>query len=249
MGGTKSKTTNEVFTDIAFKVVQRGVSSCVQAATQSQVMEVKRTRGDVHIKGVDMRQSMSVDMKCALSSDMQSRVQAEIINQIQQYADAQGVALLSGLGSTKAEVESRIETIFDTYVEQETIQESVMQNLQEQRLSVEDTRGNVIISNVSMEQSAEIVAEAIMTAAGYSEAIAEIADIVDQTAKAKEEGPLDSLFKMIGGIVNSWVFMIVGIVLVAALVIIFLFKYLFTTETGAALVTGTMKIAEAKAGL
>ena len=248
MGGTQSKTTSEILTEIAINVTQENIARCIQAATQDQLIEVHRVAGDVTISGTTMEQGMSVDMQCTMSSEMQSDLQAKIAAAVSQYANAEGIALLSALGSTEATVENDIAGIFDAHVRQTNLQEAVQQSMQKQGVIVTDVGGNAVIRNVSMKQTMEVMAKAIITSSGYTSAIADISNKIDQSAKAKETGPLDSLFKMIGNITTGWFIMIIGIVLVGGLILIFFLKYLFTTETGAALVASTTEMAKSQLG-
>lgn len=191
-----------------------------------------------------MKQGMSVDMSCALSNQMQANLQGQIASEIAQYAQSQGIAMLSALGRTLSEAETNITQIFQARAKQTNLQEAVMQNLQQQEISVGQTGGNVVIKSITMEQSAEVVAQAIISSSGIAEAISDIANKIDQKAETEETGPLDTFFGMIKSVVSSYVFMVVGIVVVAGLIMIFFVKYLFTTETGALLIKEGADIAK-----
>lgn len=242
--GTQSKSTTDVLTSIALDVAQKNISRCVQAATQEQMIAVENVVGNVEISGVSLKQGMSVNMQCAMSSSMQSDIQSQIANQFTQQAKAEGIALLSALGRTDAEVQTNVRQIFQAHVDQTTLQESVMQALQKQAITVHTVGGSAIISNVTMEQSAEMVATATINSTGYTSAITEIANKVDQSTESKETGPLDTFFTMVKSAISSWIFMLVGLALIGGIILIVFLRYLFTTETGAQLVKSGTEIAQ-----
>lgn len=236
MGGTESKSTVEILNSISIDVVQQAISRCVQSATQQQLISARNVAGDVTIEGTSMKQGSTVNMSCAMSASMQSDIQQKVANAIAQYAETEGVALLSALGSTRSEAATNIASIFSTRVEQTTLQENVQQTLNSQTIEATDIGGKLVIRNTTMEQTISMVADAIINSSGYSSAISEIANKIDQTTKAKETGPLDTFFSMVGGLFSSWVMMVVGIIVVAGLCFIFFAKYLFTTDNGALLI-------------
>ena len=244
MGGTQSKTTVSSLTDIAMEVAQTNIARCVQAATQEQIIAVSKVAGDVTISGTTMSQTMSVNMSCALSNEMDSKIKGDIADEFAQYASTKGIAALSALGRTQAIAATNIEQIFSAKSSQSNLQEAVMQNLQRQKISATSIGGNLVITNTSMEQTAEVIAKAIISSTGYADTIATVANKIDQEGEAEEKGPFDTLFETIKGVVSSYIFMIIGIVVIAGLVVIFFLKYLFTTETGALLVEKGADIAK-----
>lgn len=241
-GGSRNRAT--VVADTAIEVMQRNIARCVTAATQEQLMEIRDVGGDVVIDGTSMMQASTVDMRCALSSQMQSDIQSEIAAKLSQYAESNGIALLSALGGSSADVETEIMNLFDASVEMSNLQEAVMQSLQSQRVVVGNVGGNVTIANTTMTQSLKMVAEAMVEYGGYSTAISQLQADIDQAAKTTDTGPLDSLFDTIKSSVNSWIFLVIGVALIGGIVLLFAMKYLFTTETGAALVADATAMAQ-----
>lgn len=230
------------------EAVQENMARCVQAATQEQLIAASRVAGDVTISGVSMKQGMNVNMQCLLGNDMQSAIQSDMASKIAQYAETNGIALLSALGSTAATAEAAIQQIFTAKTRQVNTQEAIMQNVQRQGIKANDIGGKLIISDITMAQTADVIAKAIVTSSGYASAISTIANAIDNKAAATETGPLDTLFAAIKDMVNSTMFMFVGLALVGGLVFIFFMKYLFTTDTGAMLVKSGTDIAAASLG-
>jgi lysine/ornithine N-monooxygenase len=248
MGGTQSKTTVDILTDIAMKVVQKNISKCIQTATQDQEIAARNVEEYVVIEGVSQEQSMSVNMQCALSNQMQSDIQSQIATQIAQYAESKGIALLSALGRTVSSAATNIKQLFEASVEQTNIQSAVMKSLNKQKISAVNVGKYVVLRNISQKQTLTMTASAIITSTGYAQTISDIAETMDQATDAEETGPLDTLFNAITSTVAMWVFMVIGIVLVGGLVVIFFMKYLFTTDTGAALVKSGTEMAQSQLG-
>lgn len=243
MGGTESKTTVNILTDICINVVQQNINNCVQAATQQQIIDASHASGDVVISGVNMTQGAYVNMDCVMTSTLQSSIQSDMANAIAQYAETQGIAVLSALGKTKSEAVTNIQQIFSANVTQTITQEAVMQSLQLQKIDASYSGRNVTITDVNMSQGLEMTAKAILQSAGYSKAISEVSNLIDQTAKAKEENPLQVFADMLKNIVTSWIFLIVGLAVTGAVVAIFFFRYLFTTPGGQLMITEGAKLA------
>lgn len=248
MGGTESKTTSAIVNEIAMDVAQESISRCIQSATQEQLIAIEGVSKDVVISGTKMRQGSSVNMQCVLSAEMQADIQSKIAQQIAQMAESKGIALLSALGRTKGEASTVIKQMFSASVKQSTVQETIMQTFQKQAITVANVGGKVVVKDTDMDQTLEMTAKAIISSSGYSKTISDIATAIDQSAATEETGPLDTLFSMIKGVASSWIFMILGIVVVGGLVFIFFMKYLFTTDTGAALVKSGTEIAQSQLG-
>ena len=246
MGGTQSKTTSEVLTKVTNEVIQEHIAECVTYASQSQQLAFKRIGGSVNIGSLTMRQSLAIDIECALSSETKNAINNDLVNKFKQEADAQGIGLISALGNTQAETETRMRQIINTSVSQKSTQ-SVKNNIEQSQVATfTDIGGGVTISDATFEQTLEATAKAIINAGGYSQAITKVSNAIDQTAKAKEENPLSPLFDMISSAMQSGMMLIIGVIMVVALVAIFFMKYLFTSEAGAALLSEGTSIAKSK---
>jgi len=226
MGGTTSKSTSDVLTELCINATQESVASCVQAATQEQRIAAQNIKGDVTISGTTMSQSMAVNMSCVLSADTQNTIQQNIANQIVQYAKSEGVALLSALGKSSSEAVANVKSIFTANVKQSNLSQNVQQNIQKQSIDVATIEGTVVIKDIDMVQTADVIAKAIVSSAGYSSAISTVANALDQKTETKEVGPLDSFFSLIGSVASTWIYMIIGIVLIGGIIMIFFMTFM-----------------------
>jgi hypothetical protein len=250
MGGSSSKTTTDVVTDIAVKAVQKNISRCVVSATQEQLLSVKDVLGNVTISGVRMRQGASVNMNCVMEAVTQSAIQNSIANDIAQWAESQSVAVLGALGTSRSEAESNIRNQLMTSSIQDTTQEAFMQAIQKQGVEVAGVSGNVVIGDVSLDQSLEMVAKAMITGTAYSSVVNDVANKVAQTAKSEQSNPISQILDSIGGIVGkvlgSWTAIIIVVVIVIAVVLGLFIKYFFSSGAATQMIGVAGEIAEKK---
>lgn len=238
MGGTTSKNTLDVLNQIALDVAQSNTSRCVATATQQQIIEASNVAGDFILDGATLSQGVSINMDCLLRSDTQAKIQSEISTQIAQYADSQGQAMLSALGKTSAEAAANIKTLFSSSVKLDTLNESITKSLQVQTIRGVNIGGDMIVKNVTMSQTADVVAKALIQSSSYAEVINTVAQAIDQKSSAKEESPLQGLFDMISG--GMW--LVIGLVVAAAVVVVVFIRYFF--NSGAA--TETIRVIDSK---
>lgn len=230
MGGTTSKSTFQQLTDISTDVTTKTIMSCSTAATQNQMISLQNVKGDVNISGVNMNQGASINMSCIMSTDMQSQISTQVAAAIAQTAESKGQAVLSALGRTKSEAQTNIQTMIRnniTNVTQSDISASISQS---QSITAANVGGNVVIANVSMEQSAKIVAQALMSTSAYQVAINDSATKMDQSSKSTEENPVAGIIKSIGSAISSVMsapIMIIGGIILFIVLIIIIFKFVF----------------------
>lgn len=203
MGGTQSKNTASVINEIAVKVTMDSIMSCTTVATQSQLMELKNITGDVTISDVTMTMGTSLDVECIMEADKQNQINSQIANAIAQHAEAKGQAVLSALGNTKSEVVADIKNKLSNNIDANTRQELSAQIDQVQKVGVENVGGSVVIQDMSFEQSAQIVAKALMKTKAYSQVINETAAKIDQVTKTEEENPIAGIIDSIGGVIGQ----------------------------------------------
>lgn len=204
MGGTQSKNTATILNDIAVNVSMDSIMSCTVAATQSQLIELKNIEGDVTISDLSMLQGNSIDVNCIMESDKQNQISSSISNAIAQYAETKGQAALSALGNTKSQVATNINNRLTNSINANTKQELTAQVDQIQTIGVENVRGNVVIQNMSLEQSAQLVAKALMKTKTFSEVINETAAKIDQATKTEEKNPIAGIIDSLGGVVGKF---------------------------------------------
>lgn len=218
MGASHSTSTIKQLNDIAIAVANKSVQSCVNTAMQSQLIKIKGVKGDVKITGLSQRQGATVDMKCVFSSETQNKMQSDISQEITNYVKAKGGDLTSALGGTSAKQNTDIKNIFQTSVHNETVANQVSSTLQSQTLSAEDIDGSLIIADLSQDQTAGVVAEAIISSSQYSGVLNNIATAIDAHAESQGGGIFTSLFAMISSI---GMYIVYAMVLLVVLVVMF----------------------------
>jgi hypothetical protein len=219
MGGSSSKTTFESLTEVAINVANEQVQKCTSTASQSQVLQIKGTKGDVKIGGFSQRQAVSIDMKCAFDNNTQSNLQAKLAQEITQMAEAKGGDITAGFGNSSSEANTNIRNLFSTNINNSSLMAAVSSTMQEQKISVEDTDGNVIIADVEQDQTARNMAEVMMSNTQYSGVLHEIATKIDQKAKSQGGGIFTNMFDMIGGIFENLKGVILAIVIAIAVAV------------------------------
>ena len=220
-GSSGAHTTAQVLTEISTSVTQSTIQRYAQAATQAQLVSARNIKGDVSITNVSMKQGMAIDINRVTSSQTQSELQTALSNAIAGWAKSQGPAVMAALGGTAATASSNIKSIFKTSVDISTLQEEMLNSTQMQEVSAVDIDGSVVIANITLEQSASIIAKSMMESEAYATAIQKIANTIDQSAESKQTNPGSPL----ADVAMTWMWMIFGIVAVGGLVIIFVFKY------------------------
>lgn len=221
MGGTSSKSTIKQLNDIAMDVVNKNVQSCVGAAMQSQLIKIKGTKGDVSITGGKLRQGATVNMKCVFSTETQNKMQSQIAQEMSNFVKAKGGDITGGIKGTNTDQSMDIENIFKTSIHNETVSKQVASTLQEQTISVEDTDGSVVIADFDLEQTASIVAEAIVKSSQYSGVINNIASKLDAKAESEGGGIFSAIFGMFGGMGQMFMYGAALAVIIAVLVGLF----------------------------
>lgn len=224
MGGTQSKTTAELLTEACVNASMDSIMKCANSATQSQLISLNNIKGDVTISGTSFTQGASINMQCLMDSKKQAEISNAVSNAIVQSADSQGQAVLSALGNTKAEATSNITNKLTTNISSNTSIEVTNNISQNQAISAANIGGSVVIKDVQMNQSASIVAKALMQSTAYSSVINESATKMDQTSKSKETTIFSEIGKMLGNLISIPV-MIGGAILIVIILLILFFVY------------------------
>lgn len=226
IGGTSSKTTAQILNDIAVNATMNSIQSCATVASSNQMIALNNIKGNVTITGTTLSQGSSIDMSCVMHADKTADISNSVASAISQYADSQGQAVLSALGSTKAEATTNISNRFQNNINANTeldVNNNISQN---QSITAANVGGNVVIANVTLQQSSKIVAHSLMQSTAFASVINDSATKMDQSSKAKETTIIDSIvngiksfFTGIAGIITAGVvvFLLIGFVLVKLL--------------------------------
>lgn len=216
--GPSSKTTVEVLNDICTQVTMDTIMKCTAVATQEQMIALK-AKGDITISDVGMSQGVSINMNCVMQADKQNEIKDKVSAAITQNADSKGQAFLSLFGNTKADAIANIKNKLTNTVTANDELDFKTQLSQQQTISAE-AGGNIIMANISMDQSAKIAASALMKTATYSTVINESANKMDQKASSEDKNPIAEMIKAVGSIFSIPVLILGGIVLAVVLVFV-----------------------------
>jgi hypothetical protein len=188
----KSTTTIKQLNEVATEAITKNIQSCVVSATQDQLVKIQNTGGDVKIRSLNQKQGSTVDSKCLFSTKTQNDIQDQVAEKIDSVVKAKG-----GLFASNSKQNIDIKNLFKTSINNETVASQVSGTMQKQTVQIVDTDGSVIIGNMNQEQTAQVIAEAIINSGQYSEVLNGIATKIDAKAEAESSGIFGSLF---GGI-------------------------------------------------
>lgn len=217
--GVIARSTTDVLTEVAVNVVQRNIQECATNTQQLQEINIEYVAGDINLSGLTLRQQAAIDAECALRASRQNEIQNDVAEAITQELEAQGQGFLSLFGRTRTEAENTIRQFFTTNITQEDLQRTMTQISQIQRINIAGISGNVIIEGATLDQSARIVAEGIVSTEAYSGAINEISRQIDTVAETREENPLGFITDIVQGITGTTGLIIGGIILFIILLI------------------------------
>jgi len=195
MGGVSSKTTVDVLNEICTQVTMDSMMECSGVATQDQMIAFQNIKGDVTISNVNMSQGVAVDLTCLMTANKQSDIADKVAAAIGQNADSKGQAFLSLFGNTKADATSNLKNQIMNRLSATTTEELKAQINQQQAIVAANVGGTVVMRNVSMDQSAKMVASSLMKTATYSSVINESANKMDQKSSAEEKNPIAEMIK------------------------------------------------------
>lgn len=222
MGGTSSKSTVNILNKISVDASMRTVQSCSTSASQDQLIELE-TQGSVFITNVKLTQGTQINSKCIAQTQKQLELRNDISAAIAQFAEASGPAVLSALGSSRAEVETTIKNELPLALNMDTIQENITASLQRQKVKVK-TDGNIFVTNLTMEQTAKVWAEAMVSDEQFASSITKIAAKIDQKAEAETTDPIANLVGAITKGLGAAIMLpiIIGMVSIVAIIILVL---------------------------
>jgi hypothetical protein len=214
MGGTQSTSIVNSLTSACVNATQTSTAKCITTASQEQSIMLQAA-GDITVGDISQVQAVSVKSECLFSSQVQSDIQNAVANTLAQAAEAAGSGITSAIGGSSSNTFANIYTMISANVKQEQIQEAVNNTMQRQTVSI-NAGGNIIAGNISQEQTAKLIAKAIMNSEGYSKVINEVANQIDQSAKAKTTNPLADIIGSVGDLWGKPILYIVLAVIAVA---------------------------------
>ncbi len=220
MGGTQSKNTSEVLTEIGTDIAMESAMKCTSSATQQQLLEFGKIAGDFTLSDASFKQGASIDMQCMMDNSTQADIASKLGNQVAQVASSKGQAALSALGNTKSQVSSNIKNKIMNNISNTTTQEMINSINQTQKIGAQEVGGSVVIQNLDMDQSANIIAKGLMESESYNSVIQEAATAIDQASSTEETTIMDSIFGSFSKtmIASAIIAAVVGIVIIVFIV-------------------------------
>ncbi len=194
--GPKSKNTSQIINDTVNEVLTRNIMNCKTNMVASQRLVVEGSY--ITVDNVKMHQAYQLDASCFQDAQNVAKVQTEVENAIKQAAESQGIALLSALGGSQAEVDSRIRNSVKTAINTETIQDVVQNINMEQVLNI---RGeNAIVKDVTMEQLGDIVFKNTQAITNDIEALTALKTEAEQTTETTTTSPFQFLVDIVSSV-------------------------------------------------
>lgn len=213
MGGTESKTTIDILNEVALNVVSEQTNRCVTTSTQQQINEFSNIGGDLVIDGLNQKQYSTINATCLINNLQNTDVQQKLANELINKAETLGNILT--LGKNKAEAISNIKNKINVAVKNSITNESITSSYQVQGQKVQNIGGNVYFTNVSQEQSSELIAKNIIGSSQISSVINDIGNAVDQSASSKTKGLIDFSFdSLFNGISKTIIYSLIIIAIV-----------------------------------
>jgi len=198
MGPIQSKNFASIVNDVSAEIIVKNMQNCTGSVDQEQILT-----GSGWNLFSSQKQDASINLSCAANFKMDANIVNQITNEIQQRANAAGIALLS-VGGVKANTETEIRNRIATSITTEFVQQTVSRISQKQAIA-----WSGISVGASQRQSASNVQAALADSIASIGVGNSLGTLVDQRATAESKSPLDFL----AGIFKWWVILILVIVI------------------------------------
>lgn len=221
MGGSSSKASTTITTELVSKAITRNISNCTSNQTLTQTIKV---RGDGNIvKNVVQAQATKLSLDCAQDASNMTKMQQEVAAAIKQAAESQSVALLGVLGNSDSEVNTKIENLVKNDLTQETISNIILQTNLDQGIDVDGSYN--LVQNVDQSQLSDMIAKNVQKVVNSMEGITKISNEVEQAAKSTQKNPISQMIRAWGDAVKGimgafqgpimWLFLLIAVVAIA----------------------------------
>jgi len=212
LGQTSEDVVNEV-SNVVTSVSMKTLNTCISKASQSQIISVSNIKGDVTFSGNKLVQGVTIDVSCLLSSNKQASMASNIASALTQFATSKGTDILGLFGKEKASATANLESQISTQINMDSILKNVSSLSQKQGLYFNNIKGNLVILNTSLEQSAALTVQAVQNTALSSSVVNDIAHQISQKTDAESKSLLGSF--------TTVIIVIVVIVILIALIYYF----------------------------
>lgn len=220
MGNAKSTNVAKAVIDIYSKIAAETVQSSTISTSNTQIISVTGTGGDVNITGNTITQKANVNMTVLMDSISNVDAQQRIGVQLDQLAKS----LISGLNFfTFDDAKNTAESIVNARTDiNNSIRQSCALNANNiQTITVKSTQGSVNITNNVLSQMSEIFDKCALKSVLGVRAIDDVQSRIDQQAESKLEG-----FNLVWLIIAVLAFILVPVI-VAGRTVSSAARYLF----------------------
>lgn len=215
MGGSQSKAVIEQLSAVITDISIQSVQNCVVNVDSTQVVKANNTGWDVG-GSVVVEQTTEVKQECLQDSQRTQNLQNQIINAISQASTADGIALISAFGASKAEAETKLKSIVQSSINTGSTMNAY--NTIRQSQSVEYNNSGVRVgTSFSARQGAQVYAAAVLKQLDNAGVFNTIQNKIDQSAKATTSNPLDIFSNMFSSWTNMFIIIVVVIVIAIAI--------------------------------
>jgi hypothetical protein len=232
--GTKAQTISDTLNQMCNNVITNTINTCSSSVAQNQTQVVNDTNlfGSVN---ATQSQTTTIDLNCVTSSSMQNTIATNVSNALQQAASASGTGGLSAIGASSSSDQQYLKNIITNNTTTNTSNQ-LSSNLSQSQNQVINSSGILKFVGATQEQSASVIATAMLNTTGYINAVNTTANAMSQSATAVTTNPIADLINSVGtavgGVLSSGSGIIIVLVIVAAVVAFLLWRSGFFAKYG-----------------
>jgi hypothetical protein len=216
-GGSSSSVTNVIDTSVAVKTLTNAIMSCRGNSNITQMLNIS---GDNNtISGVRQLNAFKLSSTCNQEIKDNKQIQQDIANQLTAAAEAKGSGILSALGGSKSDVNTKIFSDISTMLESNTVNNIVNNVNQLQGINI--SGNNNIVKDFTQQMTSELVFSSVQTAINNLDAVQRLNTASNSQSTAVTTNPIsdviDSVFNGLSGLLKYWVILVIVVVLILAI--------------------------------
>lgn len=201
MGAATSINSTNVITKAITNITNEIVQKSISTNDQSIVIKINNTKGDVEVSNVGIKQIATIDTKAVFSALNTTENKNKVNQDIEQIAKS----LIKGLNLAQVSVSSSsVSSVIDNCIsiKDTGLLECINKNTQNFNLEINNTKGNVKISDIQINQVSESISSCILSSESTKQLQTETDTKIKQLSSTSAHG-LDlswlSLIFIIGG--------------------------------------------------
>lgn len=197
MGGSSSKakaaatTLNNTMLSIATSTIQ----NCSAIASQDQLINLRGNTGTINMSGSTISQGSTVNLSCALSLNNKQQIASNISSMLNNTVAASASTMS---GTSRATTSGNITNTVSSAVSNLTEQNLTSLISQRQTIDASNNSGTILMKNMTISQSATIVAQGIVDAINATGITSDIANAITNSSTAESTNPLDTFMSTLG---------------------------------------------------